>query len=85
MWHAIRATDLLSGAPQGAAPGVAGATTVAMVGIEVARQVLAEAQEAMLPLVAQLEGLRWVFLGLALAGIGVTAWARGKRWKNAGG
>lgn len=64
--------------------GVAGAATVGLAGIEVARQVLAEAQGAVLPLVPQLEGLRWVFLTLALAGIGVTAWARVKRWKNAG-
>ena len=62
--------------------GVAGAATVGVAGIEVARQVLAEAQGAVLPLVAHLDGLRWVFLGLALAGIVVTAWARVERWKR---
>jgi zinc D-Ala-D-Ala carboxypeptidase len=49
-------------------------------GIEVVRQILAEAQGAVLPLVSQLDGLRWVFLGLALAGIAVTAWARVDEW-----
>lgn len=64
---------------------MAGAATVGVAGIEVARQVLAEAQGAVLPLVSQLDGLRWVFLALALGGIAVTAWARVQRWKNNGG
>ena len=62
--------------------GVAGVATVGVAGIEVAQQVLAEAQGAVFPLVTQLEGLRWVFLGLALAGIAVTAWARIVNWKR---
>lgn len=62
--------------------GVAGAATVGVAGIEVARQVLAEAQGAVLPLVAQLEGLRWVFIALAMAGIVVTAWARVEKWRR---
>jgi N-acetylglucosamine kinase-like BadF-type ATPase len=61
--------------------GVAGAATVGVAGIEVARQVISEAQGAVLPLVVQLEGLRWVFLALALAGIAVTAWARVQHWR----
>jgi zinc D-Ala-D-Ala carboxypeptidase len=61
---------------------VAGAATVGGAGIEVVRTVLAEAQGAVLPLVSQLEGLRWVFLGLALAGIGLTAWATLDRWRR---
>lgn len=74
----LRASRTLRGA------GVAGAATVGVAGIEVARQVLAEAQVAVLPLVQQLYGLQWVFLGLALAGITVTVWARVERWKNSG-
>lgn len=65
--------------------GVAGVATVGVAGVEVVRQVLAEAQGAVLPLVPQLDALRWVFLVLALAGIAVTAWARVMRWQMIGG
>lgn len=69
-----------SGTLRGA--GVAGVATVGVAGIDVAQQVLAEAQGAVLPLVPQLDGPRWVFVALALAGIGVMAWARIDDWKK---
>jgi hypothetical protein len=40
--------------------------------VEVAQQVLAETQSAILPLVPYLDTLRWVFIVVALGGIVVT-------------
>ena len=62
--------------------GAAGVATVGAAGVEVAQQVLAEAQGAILPLVPYLDTLRWVFIALALAGVGVTIWARVDDWKK---
>jgi hypothetical protein len=64
--------------------GVAGVATVGIAGIEVARQMISEAQGAVLQLVGHLEGLRWLFIGLALAGIMLAAWARVMNWKQNG-
>jgi zinc D-Ala-D-Ala carboxypeptidase len=50
--------------------------------VEVAQQVLAEAQGAILPLVPHLDTLRWAFIAVALAGIAVTVWARLDDWKR---
>jgi hypothetical protein len=62
--------------------GVAGLTTVGAAGVEVAQEVLVEAQGAILPLVPHLDTLRWVFIALALAGIAVAVWARVEDWKR---
>ena len=62
--------------------GAAGAATVGAAGVEVAREVLAEAQGAVLPLVPYLDSLRWLFIALALAGIAVAVWARVDDWKK---
>ena len=51
-------------------------------GIEVAQEVLAETQSAVLPLVPYLDTLRWVFIAVALAGIAVTIYARLDDWKR---
>jgi hypothetical protein len=51
-------------------------------GIEVAQEILAEAQGAVLPLVPHLDSLRWIFIALALAGIAVTIWARVDDWQK---
>jgi len=40
--------------------------------VEVAQQVLAETQSAILPLVPYLDTLRWVFIAVALGGIKVS-------------
>ena len=45
-------------------------------GVEVAQEVLTETQTAILPLVPYLDTLRWVFIAVALAGIGVAIYAR---------
>ena len=56
--------------------GVAGVATVGAAGVEVTQEVLAEAQDAVLPLVPYLDTLRWVFIAAALAGIAVAIYAR---------
>jgi len=62
--------------------GAAGVATVGAAGVEVAQEVLAEAQGALLPLVPHLDTLRWVFIALALGGIAVAVWARLDDWKR---
>ena len=62
--------------------GAAGVATVGAAGVEVAQEVLAEAQGAILPLVPYLDTLRWLFIALALGGIAVAVWARLDDWKR---
>ena len=62
--------------------GAAGVATVGAAGVEVAQEVLAEAQGAVLPLVPYLDTLRWLFIALALGGIAVAVWARVDDWKR---
>lgn len=62
--------------------GAAGVATVGAAGVEVAQEVLAEAQGAVLPLLPYLDTLRWLFIALALGGIAVAVWARVDDWKN---
>ena len=47
-----------------------------------AREVLAETQSAILPLVPYLDTLRWLFIAVALGGIAVTIYARLDDWKR---
>ena len=61
--------------------GAAGLATVGAAGVEVAQEVLAEAQGAVLPLVPYLDTLRWLLIALALAGIAVATWARVDDWR----
>ena len=51
-------------------------------GLEVAQELLAETQGAILPLVPYLDALRWVFIVIALAGVAVAICARLDDWKN---
>jgi hypothetical protein len=62
--------------------GAAGVATVGAAGVEVAQEVLAETQSAILPLVPYLDTLRWVFIALALIGIAVAIHARIDDWKR---
>ena len=62
--------------------GAAGVATVGAAGVEVAQEVLTEAQGAILPLVPYLGTLRWVLIALALAGIALAVWARVDDWKR---
>ena len=61
--------------------GAAGVATFGAAGVEVAQEVLAEAQGALLPLMPYLDTLRWVFIALALGGIAVAVWARVDDWR----
>ena len=62
--------------------GAAGMATIGAAGVEVAQELLAEAQGAVLPLVPYLDTLRWLFIALALGGIAVAVWARVDDWKR---
>jgi hypothetical protein len=62
--------------------GAAGVATVGAAGVEVAQDVLAETQSAILPLVPYLDTLRWVFVAAALIGIVVAIHARVDDWKR---
>jgi zinc D-Ala-D-Ala carboxypeptidase len=62
--------------------GAAGVATVGAAGVEVAQQVLAKTQGAVLPLVIYLDTLRWVFIAVALGGIAVAIYARLDDWKR---
>jgi zinc D-Ala-D-Ala carboxypeptidase len=62
--------------------GTAGVATMGAAGVEVAQEVLAEAQGAVLPLIPHLENLRWIFIALAMAGIAVAIWARVDDWRR---
>jgi hypothetical protein len=62
--------------------GAAGVATLGAAGVEVAQQVLAETQTAILPLVPYLDTLRWVFIAVALGGIAVTIYARLDDWRR---
>ncbi len=62
--------------------GAAGVATLGAAGVEVAQNVLAETQSAILPLVPYLDTLRWVFIAVALGGIAVTIYARLDDWKK---
>lgn len=62
--------------------GAAGVGTVGAAGVEVAQEVLAEAQGVVLPLVPYLDSLRWLFIALALGGIAVAVWARVDDWQK---
>ena len=62
--------------------GAAGVATLGAAGVEVAQDVLAETQGAILPLAPYLDTLRWVFITVALVGIAVTIYARLDDWKR---
>ena len=62
--------------------GAAGIGTIGAAGAEVVQQALAETQDAIMPLLPYLDGLRWIFVALALAGIAVTIHARLDDWKR---
>lgn len=62
--------------------GTAGVATIGAAGVEVAQNVLGETQSAILPLVHYLDTLRWVFIAVAIVGIGVAIYARIDDWKR---
>jgi len=62
--------------------GAAGVATLGAAAVEVAQDILAETQGAILPLVPYLDTLRWVFIAVALVGIAVTIYARLDDWRR---
>ncbi|SDX72836.1 YcbK family protein [Roseicitreum antarcticum] len=62
--------------------GAAGVATIGAAGVEVAQEILAETQSAILPLVPYLDTLRWVFIAVALIGIAIAIHARLDDWKR---
>jgi hypothetical protein len=66
----------------GGAAGVATVGVAGVAGVEVAQQMLAETQGAVLPLVPYFDTLRWVFIAAAFAGIAVAIYARLDDWKR---
>ena len=62
--------------------GAAGVATIGAAGLEVAQEVLAETQGAIMPLVPYVDTLRWLFIATALAGIAVAIYARLDDWKT---
>lgn len=62
--------------------GAAGVATLGAAGVEIAQNVLAETQTAIIPLVPYLDTLRWVFIAVALGGIAVAIYARLDDWKR---
>jgi zinc D-Ala-D-Ala carboxypeptidase len=61
--------------------GAAGVATVGAAGVEVAQQVLAETQDAVLPLVPYLDTLRGLFIAVAFGGIAVAIYTRLDDWR----
>ena len=62
--------------------GAAGVATLGAAGVEVAQNVLAETQSAVLPLVPYLDTMRWAFIAVAIVGIGVAIYASIDDWKR---
>ena len=62
--------------------GAAGIATIGAAGIEIAQGTLSDARSAIQPLIPYLDTLRWAFIALALAGIGLTVWARIDDWNR---
>ena len=62
--------------------GAAGVATIGAAGVEVAQEVLAETQGAILPLVPYLDALRWAFVATAFAGTAIAVYARLDDWQR---
>jgi hypothetical protein len=80
--EALPAREVLAQSRTMKGSGAAGVATIGAAGVEMAQNVLAETQSAILPLVPYLDTLRWVFIAVALGGIAVTIYARLDDWKR---
>lgn len=62
--------------------GAAGVATISAAGVEVVQQAVADTQSAIQPLIPWLDTLRWLFIAIALIGIGITIYARWDDWRK---
>lgn len=62
--------------------GAAGVASISAAGVEVAQDALADTQSAIQPLIPWLDTLRWLFIAIALIGIGITIYARWDDWRK---
>jgi zinc D-Ala-D-Ala carboxypeptidase len=62
--------------------GAAGVATIGAAGVEVAQQAVADTQSTIQPLIPYLDTLRWLFIAMALIGIGITIYARWDDWQK---
>jgi len=62
--------------------GAAGIATIGAAGVEVAQDTLTDTQSAIQPLIPYLDTLRWLFIAMALVGIGITIYARWDDWRK---
>ncbi|HUF87125.1 MAG TPA: Crp/Fnr family transcriptional regulator [Thermohalobaculum sp.] len=62
--------------------GAAGLATVGIAGVEVTQRALGQTQVAVGPLVPYLDTLRWVLIGVALAGFGIALYAHWGDWRR---
>lgn len=76
------AREAISGSRTLAGAGAATTGVGAATGIEAASQAVREAQDTLSGLLPYLDGLRWLFIALAIAGIALTVYARLDDWKK---
>jgi len=62
--------------------GAAGVATLGAAGVEVVQQAVTDTQSAVQPLIPYLDTLRWLFIAVALIGIGTTIYARWDDWRK---
>jgi len=62
--------------------GAAGVATVGAAGVEVVQQAVVDTQSALQPLIPYLDTMRWLFIAVALIGVGVTIYARWDDWRK---
>jgi hypothetical protein len=62
--------------------GAAGVATIGAAGVEVVQQAVTDTQSALQPLIPYLDTMRWLFIAVALIGIGTTIYARWDDWRK---
>ena len=62
--------------------GAAGVATVGAAGVEVVQQAVGDTQSAIQPLIPYLDTMRWLFIAMALIGVGVAVYARWDDWRK---